>query len=141
MGRPASTTDTAFVQTNITPIYNEPASVDAVLNTSGNQTGLVSADLAVGQYHELQIDFNLTSITGGTSPSFNVTTKRKGADGIYYPIDTPTPITAVGNISRSIGAGLATPASLGGTIQVSVVVTGAPTGAAWTLSVQGKQAV
>lgn len=141
MGKPASLSDAAFVTQNFQPVYAEPSVVDTVLNTSGNQTGVVSADLPVGQYHSLAIDFSLTSITGGTSPSFNVTTARKGADGVYYPVDTPTALTATGKISRSLGPGCTQGVEFGATIQVSVVVTGGPSGAAWTLSIQGKQAV
>ena len=109
-----------------------------VLNQSGNQTGFTSSDLYVDTFCELAIDFNLTSITGGTSPTVNVITKRKGADGVYYTIDTPTALTAAGSLSRSLGRGCAQNVSFGEVIQVSVVVTGSPTGAAWTLSVQGK---
>ena len=141
MGKPATLVDPSFAQSNFQPVYNVPAIVDTVLSTSGNQTGLVSADLPVGAYQSLAIDFNLTSITGGTSPTFNVVTKRKGADGIYYTVDTPTALTAIGAISRSLGPGCTQGVEFGATIQVSVVVTGAPTGAAWTLSIQGRQAV
>ena len=109
-----------------------------ILNTSGNQSGLAGSDLYVDTYSVLAVDLNLTSLTGGTSPTVNVVTKRKGADGIYYTIDTPTALTAAGAISRSIGVGAAQNVWPGEVIQVSVVVTGAPTGAAWTLSVQGR---
>lgn len=110
-----------------------------VLNTSGNQTGLAaSADLPVGAYRELAVDFNLTSLTGGAAPTLAVVVLRKGADGTYYSIDSPAALSAVGKLSRSLGAGLAQNVAFGATIQVQVVVTGAPTGAAWTLSIIGK---
>lgn len=151
MSKPPSV-DLSFAPSGgpVSPVWCEPSVVDAVLNGAGNQagftapagqSGLATTDLAVGIYHELAIDFNLSSLTGGTSPSVNIVTKRKGADGIYYTIDTATALTAVGAISRSLGAGLASNASFGDLIQVSIVITGAPTGAAWTLSIKGKQAI
>ena len=112
--------------------------IATVLNTSGTQTGFTSPDLYVGAYSQLAVDLNLTSLTGGTSPTVNVVTKRKGVDGIYYTVDTPTALTTTGALSRSLGIGASQPVALGAFIQVSVVVTGAPTGAAWTLSVQAK---
>lgn len=110
-----------------------------VLNQAGNQTNFQSGDLDVRRFHQLAVDFNLTSITGGTSPTFAVVVLRKGADGTYYVIDNPTALSAVGKLSRSLGVGLAQNVSFGDTIQVQVNVTGAPTGAAWTLSIIGAE--
>jgi hypothetical protein len=108
---------------------------------AGAVTPQNSPDLPVGQYHELSVDLTLTSFTGGASPSINVLTKRKGADGVYYTVDTPTAITAAGPISRSIGGGLgisSTFTGFGDVVQVSVVITGAPTAASWSVSVTAK---
>jgi hypothetical protein len=99
-----------------------------------------SADLPAGSYHELNVDLTLTSFTGGASPSINVITKRKGGDGVYYTIDTPTAITSAGVISRAIGAGVGVSPNtgFGDVVQVSVVITGAPTAASWSIAVHAK---
>lgn len=112
--------------------------------TSSGAAGAVtpqnSNDLPVGAYRELSINLTLTSFTGGASPSITVKTNVKGADGVYYTIDNPAPLTAAGTIQRSVGAGVgASPTtSFGDLVQISVVIAGSPTAAVWSLSVTGK---
>ena len=119
---------------------------DIVLNAVGNQTGftsgttvgLTSADLTVGDYDELAVDINLTSLTGGVSPTFTYSLNRKGADGIYYLILTPTAISAAGKIIQHVGKGAAQNVLFGTVLQVLITFTGGPTGAAFTMSILGK---
>lgn len=99
-------------------------------------------DGPVGTYHELSVDLTLTSFTGGTTPGITIVTSRKGADGVYYAIDSPTAITAAGVISRSVGGGLGPSGGpftgFGDVLRVQVVITGAPTAASWSASVTAK---
>ena len=141
MGTTTKVTDTALTSQITAPVAVEPSIVDVVLNTSGAQTGLAGADLQVGIYHELALDFNFTGFTGGSSPTIAVKVTRKGADGVYYSIASPAALNAAGTVSLSIGANLTTNVSFGDIIQASVTVTGSPTNAPWTLSIKGKQAV
>lgn len=98
-------------------------------------------DYPAGGFHELSVDLTLTSFTGGTTPSINILTQRKGADGVYYTVDTPTPLTSAGSISRSIGGGLGIANNFigfGDVLRVQIVIVGAPTAALWTASVMAK---
>ncbi len=110
-----------------------------VLNqTQTATTNFSSADLAVDRLSELAIDLNLTTLTGGTTPSIQLLVDRKGADGIYYQIDNPTALSAVGALSRSLGAGTANPVVFGNLLRVRTTILGAPTTIAYTISAIGK---
>ena len=107
--------------------------------TGGGALGLTSGDIAINPYfQELDVDFNLSVLSGGTAPTVGYTIKRKGLDGVYYQVDAPTALSAVGTIIRTLGKGSAQNIGFGLTIQIVIAVTGTPTTATWTMSIIGK---
>jgi hypothetical protein len=100
--------------------------------------GTFSGPLPSGGYREVALDVNIASFTGGSSPSITFTLYRIGADGVLYSIYSGTAITAAGQLSVSVGPGLATAASLGSQIQLNWTVSGSPTAVTGSISLIGK---
>ncbi len=86
----------------------------------------------------LNLDINVTALTGGTSPTVKFTVSRVGADGVNYVIYNPTALSAAGVFSQSIGMGGQTTADPGDLIQIDMVVTGAPTSITFSLSLKAR---
>ena len=105
-----------------------------ITSTTGN-SGLLS----VGNFVELALDINVTG-KQGTSPTLQFFIDRLGVDGIYYNIWTSTQYTTTPQtVSQSIGAGLTTSVSFGGTIQFRWSIGGSSTpGWTYSVSIQGK---
>ena len=97
-----------------------------------------SGSINVSDYRELAIDFNVTALTGGTSPTVTFKISRFGADGVLYQIVSATALNAAGTISYDIGAGLSTNKSFINLVQIDMVVTGTPTSITFSGSVYGK---
>lgn len=74
----------------------------AAVTTSGN-----SGPLQTGPLYTLAVDVNV-SAASGTSPTLTLFLDRLGADGVWYPIWSPTAVTAAGTLSTSVGPGCAT---------------------------------
>lgn len=66
-----------------------------------------SGPLQTGPLYTLAVDVNVTA-TSGTSPTLTLFLDRLGADGNWYPIWSPTAVTAAGVVSTSVGPGCAT---------------------------------
>ena len=86
----------------------------------------------------LDVDFNVTALTGGTSPTVTFKVSRVGADGVLYQLYQPTALSAAGSFSQSIGVGAQTNADPGDAIQIDMVVTGAPTSITFSGSVKAR---
>lgn len=87
---------------------------------------------------ELDIDINVTALTGGTSPTVTFKVSRVEADGVLYSVWSPSAISAAGTFSQSIGPGLQTSVDLGNTFQVDMVTTGSPTSITFSLNVEAR---
>lgn len=98
-----------------------------IITGSGN-----SGALNASSYRELDVDINITAVSGGASPSIQFFVDRQGADGNWYVIWTGAVHSAAGSESDSIGAGLSKPVAFGSTIRVRWAVTG--TSPSFTLS-------
>jgi hypothetical protein len=110
-----------------------------ILNlASAARATYTSGALAVGQYIELAFDIKVTALTGGTSPTVTFKLSRIGADGQLYQLYLPTAISAAGSFTASIGSGLTTNSSFGNSVQVDMVLTGAPTSITFSGSLIGK---
>lgn len=87
------------------------------VSTSGD-----SGPLEVGPLTTLAADVNCTAVAGGGTATVFV--DRLGADGVWYPIWSPTAISGAGNTSTSIGPGCATAAVVTSTIRFRWVISG-----------------
>lgn len=96
-----------------------------------------SGDLTVSSYVELAIDANITAVSG-SSPTLQFFLDRKGSDGIYYPIWNSSSITATGQVSASVGAGLATAQSFNATVKLRWVIGGSSPSFTFSASIIGK---
>lgn len=107
---------------------------NALRTTSSN-----SGDLPVGPFSELAVDVNVVG-NQGTSPTLTISLTRKGADGIYYPIWTPSAIsTSTAKLSTAVGAGCAISQSIGSTVRLEWVIGGTSTpGFTFSCSILGK---
>jgi len=126
-----------------------PAAGAAFVQFTGQAGSWISADIPVGNFSELAIDFDLTAITAG---SVQLAVDRKDAAGKYEPVALAVAKTAAATDIASIGDGMPTSATLGTATGASawsigvafgdvirirlIMVTGPFTG---TLSVKGKQ--
>jgi len=86
----------------------------------------------------IDLDINVTAITGGSSPTVTFKVSRVGADGNLYQLFQFTPLSGAGTFSQSIGNGAQTNEDLGELFQIDMVVTGAPTSVTFSLSVTGR---
>ncbi len=65
-----------------------------------------TAPQQTGPLYTLAVDVDVTAASG-TSPTLALFVDREGADGVWYPIWSPTALTAAGQLSTSIGPGCA----------------------------------
>lgn len=115
--------------------------VATVLNlASAARATYSSGPVALPYYSDmvLDVDFNVTALTGGTSPTVTFKVSRVGADGILYQLWLPAAISAAGVFSQSIGVGAQTNADPGDSIQIDMVLTGAPTSITFSGSVKAR---
>lgn len=119
--------------------YGQATTVGTVLTTpSGAITSTTTgSDLAVGGFHVLGIDVNITAISG-TSASYTLSVNRKGSDGIYYSIYNGSGQTATGKISIDIGVGANINRAFLDTIQVVETIAGTSPSVTRSLSIKGK---
>ena len=96
------------------------------------RSGVSQPDLVI------DIDINVTALTGGTIPTVTFKVARVEADGVLYQLWQPTALLAAGAFSQSIGAGCQTNADPGDIIQIDMVLTGAPTSITFSLSVKAR---
>lgn len=101
-------------------------------------SGQLSTQTPNGQIQILNVDINVTALTGGTSPTVTFKVSRVGADGVLYQVWQPTAISAAGTFSTTIGANCATNSDLGDLFQIDMVVTGAPTSITFSASLKAK---
>lgn len=104
--------------------------VGTVINANGN-----SGPLNASSYRELAIDINISARTG--TPSIQFFVDRLDANNIAFNLWTSSVITATGQISQSIGAGLNLAQSFGANVQFRWVVSGS-TSFTYSASVIGK---
>ena len=90
----------------------------AAQTTNGN-----SGTLGVDAYSELAVDINISAVSG-TSPTLNLYIDRLGADGNWYTIWSSAQQTGMGQVSASIGAGLATNQAFGNSARLRWVLGG-----------------
>lgn len=131
-GKPSYTT---LVSSTITSELATSA-VYTLASTTETVSG-VSANLPVGIYRELTVDVDVTALAG-TSPTITPYVQRLGADGVWYPLWTGTTLSATGTVSTSIGAGLATNQSFGGTVRFGYTIAGTTPSITLSASMQGK---
>ena len=81
-----------------------------------------SGPLEMGPLTTLAADVDCTAVAGGGTATVFI--EREGADGIWYPIWSPTAISGAGITSTSIGPGCATAAVLTSTIRFRWVISG-----------------
>lgn len=132
----------AFTQ----PVQTRSPNTRTVLNLpSAARATYSSGPLAVGDLLELMLDFNVTTITGGTTPTVQFQLSVIGGDGVLYPIATfPTTAIPAGggqaNEVQGVGSSSYVKAgqTFGNTIQIDMVVTGAPTSVTFSGSIIGK---
>lgn len=103
-----------------------------VYTTSG-----VTAPLAIGPLTTLAVDVDVTAVSG-TSASMSLFIERLGTDGHWYPIWSPTAITAAGVTSTSVGPGCATAAVVTSTIRFRWAVTGTTPSFTFSASIIGR---
>lgn len=98
-----------------------------------------SGSLTVGNFVELALDINITS-NQGSSPTIQYFIDRLGVDGVWYPTyQSSTISSASAQVSASVGAGLSTTQSFGGTIRFRWTIGGSSTpGFTYSVSLQAK---
>lgn len=101
-------------------------------------SGQLSTTTQYGEIQILNVDINVTALTGGTSPTVTFKVSRVGADGILYQAWLPTALSAAGVLSTTIGQSCATNVDLGDLFQIDMVVTGAPTSITFSMSLKAK---
>jgi len=62
----------------------------------------VTGPLPTASVTELAVDANVTTITGGTSPSITFYLDRLGADGVWYRMWTSAAVIVAGSVSTSV---------------------------------------
>jgi hypothetical protein len=101
-------------------------------------SGQLSTQQGGFQIQSINVDINVTALTGGTTPTVTFKVSRVGADGVLYQVWQPTALSAAGVLSQSIGPGEQSNEDLGALFQIDMVVTGAPTSITFSMSVEGK---
>lgn len=96
-------------------------------------TPVTNGPYVVGPFAELAVDINLT-VKAGTSPTIQFFIDRIGADTVAYNTWSSSVVSAVGQVSTSIGSGFSTAQSFGSTIQLRWIIGGSAT-PSWTFSV------
>lgn len=112
-----------YVQTNAqrrVQLSPAPAGGSAVGNlltfTAFTPATYASADIAVAEFSEIEVDFDLTALTAGTA---QLLVERKSASGGYFAIATCVAMTGAGTQVLSIGKGYPQSATLGAATGVS----------------------
>ena len=124
----ASTTYNTAAQVITSPGYTAPVIA----------TNVPTGGILVGGYHELDLDFNISAISG-TSATVTVTVDRYGADGVWYNVYTSGAKNATGSTSTTIGVGAATNQGFGIIARVQITISNTTTpSATMTLSLIGK---
>jgi len=90
-------------------------------------SGPIATDTQYGQVQLIDLDINVTALTGGASPTVTFKVSRVEADGVLYQLYQPTALSVAGSFSQTIGPGGQTAADLGTQFQIDMIVTGAPT--------------
>lgn len=126
----ASNNPIASITRATTIVLNQAS---AAQTASGN-----SANLSVGNLSELAIGVNVTAVSG-TSPTLNLYLDVIGADGVTYEgIWASAQVTAVGQVTASVGAGLATNQAFGSVVVFRWVVGGTTPSFTFSASILGK---
>lgn len=108
-----------------------------VLNLPSAARATYSAQFQVGDLRSLSLLFNVSTFTGGTTPTVTFKISAVGADGTLSQLEQVAAISAAGIIAYSIGPGLDSK-EFGNLIQVDMVTTGAPTSVTFSASIIGK---
>jgi hypothetical protein len=124
--------ETVSVVSSSVPAVTVAFATSAAVTASGG-----TDDLLVDSLTRLAIDVNVT-VVSGTTPSCSFVVERKGADGVYYAIASPTALTASGFVSLSVGAGLSTNSSFGATVRLWWVISGITPSFTFSYSIVGK---
>jgi hypothetical protein len=82
--------------TGISELYVHPSSAETAA------TGAPEFDTTLIQ--SVALDITVSALTGGTAPTITFFLERLGLDGKWYPIFSPTAVSAPGTISADIGA-------------------------------------
>jgi hypothetical protein len=85
----------------------------------------------------LAVDVNVTAVSG-TSPSLTLLLERLGADGVWYPVWSPSAITAVGALSTSVGPACLTNAVVVPTMRLRWVLGGTSPSFTFSASIHGR---
>ena len=88
-------------------------------------------------YATMAVDVNVSAVSG-TSPSLQLALQRRGDDGVWYPVWTPSAVTAAGVASTSVGPGCATAAVLTDQARLLATVTGTTPSFTVSVSVVGR---
>lgn len=105
------------------------STTQTAINTTGN-----SGDIDVSVFRELDLDVNLTQLTG-TSVAFKI--ERKDAAGNYVSLYAPAALTGASSIAQTIGVGAETNKGFGGTVKITWTCTVVTT-TTFTVSLIGK---
>jgi hypothetical protein len=117
-------------------VYNTPNTTTFLTPTTvatGNLTGLAAGELPVRNVEFLDLDINITAISGA-SAAITITLDRKGSDGIWYNVFNSGALTATGQTSKTVGPGAEVNKDFGNIARIGVFVSNTTTPSA-TLSV------
>lgn len=92
--------------------------------TGTGNSGPFNTDRLEAALTQILVDVNVTSVRG-TTPSMAFFLERLGGDGLWYPMFSPTALTAAGVISGNIGPGMATNVCFSGKARLRWTVGGA----------------
>src|SRR5437870_1846961 len=87
------------------------------------------------QFRSVALDINVTVLAADSITFFF---ERQGAAGDWYPIYSPTALTAAGTITQAIGPALATNTLIGTNCRIRWVMTGATKTATVSYSLWGE---
>jgi|GEM_PF-2082709 len=93
--------------------------LESVNYSSNGQTSAFKTD----KFSYLAVDVNVSRLRGNT-PTIAIFFERQGADGNWYPIWSPTALSASGSLSTTIGSGQATNQALTDLARVRWAFTG-----------------
>lgn len=88
-------------------VANTTTYMTASTVAAGDATGLSAGEIPVGGATELDLDVNISAISGG-SAALTVSVDRKGSDGVWYNVYTSAALNATGATSTTIGLSAAT---------------------------------
>lgn len=109
-----------------------------VLNlASAARASYTAQQFAVGDLTSLKIIFNMTAITGGTTPTVTFKVSSVGADGTVVQLEQAAAANSAFVFDYNIGPGT-DGKEFGNTIQVDMITTGSPTSVTFSASIIGK---